>query len=157
MVVHEMSTNTSLAPLYAWKPKGERACRKYRATAARTSDLDERMTIEGMGHCVVVVAQPPLVFEAYVEQVLSPVLQEEPVIFQDNLRARKGDMVRRLIDGRGCEVFYLPPYSPNLKWDEKAQIMLRQGPLRCRSDPPRKPRAHSSRARFSSPPKRCWM
>jgi hypothetical protein len=33
--VDEMGSNTSLAPLYAWAPKGKRACCSTPATAAR--------------------------------------------------------------------------------------------------------------------------
>jgi hypothetical protein len=46
----------------------------------------------------------------------------------DNLTAHKGERVRELIEGRGCELRYLPPYSPDLKWDEKAEIVLRAEP-----------------------------
>jgi transposase len=31
----------------------------------------------------------------------------------DNLSAHKGQRVRELIEGRGCELVYLPPYSPD--------------------------------------------
>jgi hypothetical protein len=30
----------------------------------------------------------------------------------DNLSAHKGGRVKEIIEGRGCEVLYLPPYSP---------------------------------------------
>ena len=42
----------------------------------------------------------------------------------DNLGAHKGERVRELIEERGCELLFLPPYSPDLKWDEKAESML---------------------------------
>jgi transposase len=29
-------------------------------------------------------------------------------------RAHKGERVRELIEGRGCELLFLPPYSPDL-------------------------------------------
>jgi transposase len=32
----------------------------------------------------------------------------------DNLSAHKGEEVRELIEGKGCEVHFLPPYSPDL-------------------------------------------
>ncbi len=32
----------------------------------------------------------------------------------DNLGARKSERVRKLIEGRGCQLlFFLPPYSPD--------------------------------------------
>ena len=30
----------------------------------------------------------------------------------DNLSSHKGSRVRELIEQRGCELIYLPPYSP---------------------------------------------
>jgi hypothetical protein len=33
-------------------------------------------------------------------------------VVMDNLTAHKGERVRELIEGRGCELLYLPPYSP---------------------------------------------
>ena len=44
----------------------------------------------------------------------------------DNLGAHKGERVRELIEGRGCELLYLPHYSPDLKWDEKGQMAPRR-------------------------------
>jgi transposase len=44
----------------------------------------------------------------------------------DNLSSHKGQRVRELIEGRGCELLYLAPYSPDLKWDEKAEMAPRR-------------------------------
>ena len=38
----------------------------------------------------------------------------------DNLAAHKGAKVRELIEQRGCELIYLPPYSPDLNPIEEA-------------------------------------
>ena len=38
----------------------------------------------------------------------------------DNLTAHKGERVRELVEGRGCELLYLPPYSPDLNPIEEA-------------------------------------
>ena len=38
----------------------------------------------------------------------------------DNLSAHKGERVREPIEGRGCELLYLPPYSPDLNPIEEA-------------------------------------
>jgi hypothetical protein len=119
--VDEMGTNTSLAPLYAWSPKGERARSKVLRDRGENTTILASMTSEGMGPCVVVVGSTTAaVFEAYVEQVLSPALRVGQVIVLDNLGAHKGEKVRKLIEGRGCEVIYLPPYSPDLNPIEEA-------------------------------------
>jgi transposase len=38
----------------------------------------------------------------------------------DNLCSHKGERVRDLIEVRGCELLYLPPYSPDLNPIEQA-------------------------------------
>ncbi len=46
----------------------------------------------------------------------------------DDLWAHKGARARELVEGRGCELLHLPPYPPDLKWDEKAETTLRMEP-----------------------------
>jgi transposase len=41
-------------------------------------------------------------------------------VVMDNLSAHKGPRVRQLIEERGCELLYLPPYSPDLNPIEEA-------------------------------------
>ena len=38
----------------------------------------------------------------------------------DNLSAHKGGRVRELVEGAGCELLYLPPYSPDMNPIEEA-------------------------------------
>ena len=53
------------------------------------------------------------VFETYLEDVLCPTLKRGQVVVMDNLSSHKGGRVRELIEGKGCELVYLPPYSPD--------------------------------------------
>ena len=53
--------------------------------------------------------------------MLAPTLKSGQIIVMDNLNAHKGERVRELIEERGCELLYLPPYSPDFKWDEKVR------------------------------------
>ena len=54
----------------------------------------------------------------------------------DNLGAHKGERVRELSKARGCEVLFLPPYSPDLNPIEEAfskvKALLRQAGPRTR-------------------------
>jgi len=62
-----------------------------------------------------------MVFEAYVEQeALCPSLKRGQVVVMDNLSAHKGQRIRELIEGRGRELIYLPPYSPDFNPIEEA-------------------------------------
>jgi transposase len=72
------------------------------------------MSLEGMGPSLAVEgATNGGVFETYVERVLAPTLRKAQVVVMDNLSAHKGERVRELIEGRGCELAYLPSYSPD--------------------------------------------
>ena len=52
-------------------------------------------------------------FEAYVEHILAPSLSAGQIVVLDNLSAHKGVRVRQLIESRGCELLFLPAYSPD--------------------------------------------
>ena len=65
------------------------------------------------------------VFEAYLEHVLAPTLKPGQVVVMDNLTAHKGERVRELIANRGCELLYLPPYSPDFNPIEEAFAKLK--------------------------------
>ncbi len=111
--VDEMGSNTSLAALYAWSRRGDRARCSVPRNRAKNTTLLASMTSEGMGPCLAVVGSTTAaVFEAYVDQVLAPVLRPgQQVVVLDNLGAHKGERVRELIEERGCELLFLPPYS----------------------------------------------
>ena len=84
------------------------------------------MTREGMGACVAVEGPTTkVVFEAYVREALVPSLRQGQVVVMDNLSSHKGRKVRELIEGRGCELVYLPPYSPDLNPIERAFAKLK--------------------------------
>jgi transposase len=119
--VDEMGTNISLSPLYGWAKKGERArCAVPRNRGKNTTVLAS-MSLEGMGPSLAVEgATTAAVFEAYVEQVLAPSLRKGQVVVMDNLSAHKAQRIRELIEEWGCELLYLPPYSPDLNPIEEA-------------------------------------
>jgi transposase len=54
----------------------------------------------------------------------------------DNLSAHKGEKVKEIIEGRGCELIYLPPYSPDFNPIEQAfskvKGLLRKAQARTR-------------------------
>jgi transposase len=95
------------------------------------------MSLEGMGPSLVVEGSTTkAVFETYIEKVLAPALREGQVVVMDNLSSHKGSRVRELIEGRGCELIYLPSYSPDLNPIEEAfskiKGLLRKAEARSR-------------------------
>ncbi|HKH75634.1 MAG TPA: IS630 family transposase [Rubrobacteraceae bacterium] len=135
--VDETGTNTSLSALRAWSRLGRRAYCSVPRNRGPNTTLLSSMTVEGMGPSLAVEgATDREVFEAYVEKMLAPSLQAEQVVVMDNLSAHKGARVRELVEERGAELLYLPPYSPDLNPIEEAfakiKRLLRKGEARTR-------------------------
>jgi transposase len=99
------------------------------------------MSTEGMGRCLAVEgATTRGVFETYLERALAPSLRLGQVVMMDNLSAHKGGRVREIVEGTGCELLYLPPYSPDLNPIEGAFAKLK-GCLRAAAARSRRPGA----------------
>jgi transposase len=111
----------TLPAVYAWSRRGERAYGEAPRNWGANVTLLASMTCEGMRACIAVEgATTKAVFKAYVEGALAPSLRPGQVMVMDNLSSHKGQRVRELIEGRGCELLYLPPYSPDLNPIEEA-------------------------------------
>jgi len=125
--VDECSSNTSLAPLYGWARKGERARQKSPRNWGKNITLLSSISKKwGMGASLVVEGSTKgTVFQTYLEDVLLPTLKRGQVVVMDNLSAHKGERVRELIEAKGCELIYLPPYSPDFNPIEQAFSKLK--------------------------------
>jgi transposase len=77
-----------------------------------------------------------LAFEAYVEHILVPSLVKGQIVVLDNLRVHKTARVRQLIEDKGCELLFLPAYSPDFSPIEemfsKVKAFLRRSKARTR-------------------------
>ena len=135
--VDEMGVHTSLAPLYGYSRKGERVHLQVPRNRGKNTTLLASMTLSGMGETLAVEGSTnKAVFEAYIERALAPTLKAGQVVILDNLSAHKPARVRELIEGMGCELVYLPAYSPDFNPIEEAfskiKGMLRQAAARTK-------------------------
>jgi transposase len=135
--VDEMGTNTSPTPQYAWSRRGERAHARVPRNWGANVTLLASMSVGGMGPCLAVEGPTTkAVFEAYLERVLAPSLRPSQVVVMDNLSSHKGSRMRELVEARGCELVYLPAYSPDLNPIEEAfaklKALLRKAEARTR-------------------------
>ncbi len=138
--VDEMGTNISLSVLRAWSRRGQRAYCSVPRNRGPNTTLLSSMTMEGMGPSLVVEgATTAAVFEAYVARVLSPTLCPGRIVVTDNLSAHEGERVKELTEERGCELLYLPPYSPGFNPIEEAfakiKGLMRRAEARSREAP----------------------
>jgi transposase len=119
--VDEMGANTGLFPLYAWSKRGERVRVKVPRNRGPNTTLLSSMSVQGMGPCFAVEGSTDaVVFETYIEKILTRALEPEQIVVMDNLSAHKGQRVKELIEKQECELLYLPPYSPDLNPIEEA-------------------------------------
>ena len=135
--VDEMGANTSLSPIYGWARRGRRAYFRAPRNRGANVTLLSSMTYSEMGPSLAVEGPTTReVFETYVDRVLAPELRPGQIVVMDNLSAHKGSRIRELIERRGCQLRYLPPYSPDLNPIEEAfskvKGMLRRAEARGR-------------------------
>jgi transposase len=68
-------------------------------------------------------------FLADVDQILGPTLQAGDIVVMDNLASHKVEGVRERIDAAGAQLWYLPPYRPDLNpielWFATLKALLR--------------------------------
>jgi len=58
-------------------------------------------------------------FETWVENFLTQELRAGQVVVMDNASFHKSKKIKDLIESVGCELVFLPPYSPDLNPIEK--------------------------------------
>jgi transposase len=126
-VVDESSTHLGMTPRYARAPRGQRAYAKTRRNYGKNMTLLSALHLGGMSASMVIEgATTSAVFEAYVEQVLAPILEPGDVVILDNLAAHKSARIRPLIQAKGAYVLFLPAYSPDLSPIEHAFSKIKQ-------------------------------
>jgi transposase len=119
--VDECGSNIALTPLYGRAPKGQRATDTVPRNRGKNTTLIASLSVEGMGASMIIEgAANAVAFEAYVEQVLVPSLLKGQIVVLDNLRVHKSARVRHVIAAQGCELLFLPAYSPDFSPIEEA-------------------------------------
>jgi hypothetical protein len=53
-------------------------------------------------------------FETYADKVLTPALKPGQFVVADTLSSHKSPHAVELLTAKGCEIIFLPPYSPEL-------------------------------------------
>jgi transposase len=95
--------------------------------ALRLDGATAPMVIEG--------ATDAAVFRAYAKYVLVPTLRPGDIVVMDNLSSHKGPEIETMVREVGAELWFLPPYSPDLnpieKMWSKVKEILRARKARC--------------------------
>jgi transposase len=129
--VDESGSNIALTPLYARAPRGQRATGSVPRTRGTNTTLLAALSLAGVGAAMIIAgATNTAVFEAYLEQVLLPSLAPGQIVVLDNLSVHKGARVRQLLEEHGCQLLFLPAYSPDFSPIEETFSKLKAF-LRC--------------------------
>lgn len=133
VVLDESSTRIGMIPLYARAPRGCRAYDHAIQNYGRNVTLLARMTIDGMQAAMTLEgAVNEAAFEAFVREVLVPTLHPGQIVIMDNLSSHKPNQVLDLLTSAGCQVLFLPAYSPDFSPIEEAFSKLKAFLRRCR-------------------------
>jgi transposase len=113
--VDESGFHTRMTPLYACAPRGQRADGHAPRNHTRNTTLVAALSLTGVGDTMTIEgAMDAPAFVAWLEQGLAPTLRAGQRVVMDNLSVHKDPRVRTIIEGRACQLIYLPAYSPDL-------------------------------------------
>lgn len=124
--IDECGTHLGLTRLYGRAAPGERIVEATPGYSGPHYTVVAALSLTGVqAPWAFAGAMNSLAFETYVEQILGPTLQTGDIVLIDNLSAHKGAAVQRLIEARGAQVEFLPPYSPDLNPIEKCWAKIK--------------------------------
>jgi transposase len=111
---------------YGWNPRGQRFhVLKSGRRQGRVNMIAALCNQKLMAPFTVVGACNRVVFEIWLESCLIPVLKPGQVVVMDNATFHKGGRIEQLIQEAGCELLYLPAYSPDFNKIEQCWSWLK--------------------------------
>ena len=123
----ESGAKTNLTRLYGRALGGERVVDAAPQGHWCTTTMLSSIRLDGSTAALVIEGPTDAeVFGAYIEQVLVPSLRAGDIVVMDNLAPHKMPVVAQRIRAAGADVWFLPPYSPDLNPIEKMWSKVRQ-------------------------------
>jgi len=136
--VDESGTNLAMTPRYGRAPRGQRVVGSAPRNHGPNTTVVAALTPEGIRAAMTVegaIDRPA--FDAFVQQVLVPSLVPGRIVIWDNLSVHKSATAQALIEAAGCQVWFLPSYSPDFAPIElafsKLKTFLRRRQARTRT------------------------
>lgn len=122
VVLDESGAKTNMVRLYGRSLRGRRCVDRTAHGHWKTVTLLSAMRMGGVLQDATVLIDGPAdadAFTRYTESCLAPSLRPGDVVVMDNLQAHKAPAVRRAIEAADADLWFLPPYSPDLNPIEK--------------------------------------
>jgi transposase len=115
--IDESAIEHDITNINAWLPKGEDAIgeisglRHNRTTIIAGLNKNNNNILAPLYYSGTTDTET---FICWLEQCLLPALKPNQVIIMDNASIHKSNKIKETIEGKGCKLIYLPPYSPDL-------------------------------------------
>lgn len=105
---------------YGWSERGVRLVEAVPAGHWKTTTLMQAVGLGGVRAAMLTDGPTNrMVFNGFVRWLLAPSLREGDIVLLDNLSSHKSPAAMEAIAAVGAEVWFLPPYSPDLNPIEK--------------------------------------
>jgi transposase len=115
-----------LTRLYGWAPHDQRATGSVPRNHGKNTTLVAALTPDGLQEpWLLEGAMESETFAWYITEQLGPTLRPGQIVVLDNLSVHKAASSRQAIEARGCQLLFLPPYSPDFTPIEQAFSKLK--------------------------------
>jgi transposase len=124
--IDETGAATNMVRRYGRAPRGERVKGYAPNGHWKTTTFVAALTAQGfVAPLVIDCPMNRAIFVQYVRQFLVPQLAQGDLVIMDNLSSHKSAEALALVQARGAELLFLPPYSPDLNPIEMAFAKLK--------------------------------
>jgi transposase len=140
--IDETGSHVGMTRRHSRSPRGQRAYGTAPGSRGKNRTLITSLTLAGFGPGLLL--DEPIdydTFEGYVIHRLAPTLQPDQIVVADNLTVHYSDRARAAIEATGAQLWFLPPYSPDLNPIEEAFSKVKAF---LRTAEPRTLEAHST-------------
>jgi transposase len=113
--VDESGFHLGMVPGYGRSPQGEKCFASTPRNQAENTNLLAALSVHGIQATMTLEGSVDTeVFETFVKQTLVPTLRPGQIVITDNYKIHKSDRTQHLIEACGCQLIFLPTYSPDL-------------------------------------------
>jgi transposase len=140
--IDETGSHLGMTRRHSRAPRGQRAYGTAPGSRGKNRTLITSLTLGGFGPGLLLdEAITYDTFDGYVIHRLAPTLKPDQIVVADNLTVHSSDRARDAIEARGAQLWFLPPYSPDLNPIEEAFSKVKAF---LRTAEPRTLEAHST-------------
>lgn len=130
--IDEAAAHTAMSRQHAWVKRGTFAIERRPCVHWNQLTMVGAVTVEGwLTFTTSWATMNAERFTEWVRTKLAPRLKPGQIVILDNLRAHHASRVRELIEARGAELKFLPPYSPDLNPIESCWALIKKELRRC--------------------------